>query len=289
MQDVRGAAPGNDVISLTAPLIDEPSSQPSVSGRETAAPCLNCGTPRLGTYCYRCSQRFHDGQLTVRVVWRGFAHDVLDLDRGLLLAVREMTLRPGAMIRSYVAGQRQRYGNPFTYLFLSGALSLVLWSLFAGPMAAQMNERIMRRASSIAAFSPEQKARWVALQLALVPYTAHIGVAMCLAFVVLLRVFFRKSGYNFAEIFIFGLFATGQIFLVGSVVLVVLLLLGGSYNVYTAVTLATYPIIYTQAALGFFGRRFGTVAKVLLALVVSFVGYSFLHTWLLRLYVRLST
>jgi Protein of unknown function (DUF3667) len=270
-------------------LNDEPSSQPSVSDRETGTSCLNCGTPRLGTYCYGCGQRFHDGQLTLGMVWRWFAHDVLDLDRGLLLAVREMTRRPGVMIRSYVAGQRQRYGNPFTYLFLNGALSLVLWTLLSDPVAAQMRARLARRALSIASFSPEQRSRWIELQLALVPYSAQIALAMCLAFVVLLRLLFRKSGYNFAEIFVFGLFATGQIFLVGSVVFIALLLLGSSYSVHTALTLALYPVIYTQAALGFFGRRVGTVAKVLLALVLSFVGYSLLQSWLVRVYVRLVT
>jgi hypothetical protein len=265
------------------------SPSPVPSGGPTAGPCLNCGAPRFGEYCHACGQRFHDGHLTLRVVWRWFAHDVLDFDGGLLRAMREMLIRPGAMIRSYVQGQRERYGNPFTYLFLSVALSLIIWTLLADPVAEQMKVMIAENAKSLTNFSAAQKARWIELQVGLVPYTAQIALAMCLLFVASLRLLFRKSGYNFAEIFVFGLFSTGQIFLVYSVLTLVLLLFTRSYWIHTGLTLAVYPLVYTHAALGFFGRRFGTVAKVLLALTVSFVAYSVLQSRLLRAYVLLTS
>jgi hypothetical protein len=267
---------------MTSPSSDSPV------GDAAAAPCLNCGAPRFGEYCHACGQHFHDGRLTLRVVWRWFTHDVLDVDGGLLLAIKEMTLRPGEMIRRYVGGQRQRYGNPFTYLFLSVAVSLVVWTLLAGQIEEQMKVMITERANSLSEFSAIQKTRWIELQVGLIPYTAQIALAMCLMFVALLRLFFRRSGYNFAEIFVFGLYSTGQIFLVYSALTLVVLLFTRSYWTYTGLTLALYPLIYSHAALGFFGRRAGTIGKVLLALTLSFVAYSVLQSRLLRAYVLLT-
>jgi hypothetical protein len=243
----------------------------------------------MGEHCHACGQRFHDGRLTLRVVWGWFAHDVLDLDSGLLRAMREMTLRPGEMIRSYVAGQRQRYGNPFTYLFLAAALSLVIWTLLAGPVAEEMKATIIRTAHRMTRLSPDEQQRWIDLQIGLVPYSAQIGLAMCLAFVVLLRWFFRKSGYNFAEIFVFGLFSTGHVFFLSSIGTLVLLPFTTSYTIHTGLTLALYPIVYTHAALGFFGRRFATVVKVLVAFALSFVLYWSGQSAALRAYVHFTT
>jgi Protein of unknown function (DUF3667) len=266
-----------------------PSGDPSPARAASAGPCLNCGAPRFGEYCHACGQRFHDGRLTLGVVWRWFAHDVLDFDGGLLRALREMTVRPGAMIRRYIAGERQRYGNPFTYLFLAVALSLIVWTVFGDLMAEQMKTETIKSAAKISSFSPAQKARWIDVQLGLVPYTAQIALAMCLMFVAMLRLFFRKSGFNFAEIFVFGLFSTGQIYLCYSVLVLALLPFRLSYWPRTGLQLSLYPIIYTHAALGFFGRRFGTAVKVLLALMMSFVTYALLQSFLLRAWVRFTT
>jgi hypothetical protein len=263
------------------------ASSDLVDPRPPPEACPNCGTSRLGAYCHVCGQRYADARLTVALIWGWFVNDVFDLDHGLLLTVRELFTRPGEMIRCYVAGQRRRYTNPATYLFLTVGLSLVVWSLLADPIAADMKALYLKTAHAMSGLSEAQRLRWVELQVGLIPYTAQIALVMCLLFVVLLRVLLRKSGYTFAEILVFGLFTTGQIFLTHSVLTGVILLFSHSYWAHTAMTMALYPVIYVQAARGFFRQR-GTTARVLLALAVSFMAYSLLQSMVVRAVVLLT-
>jgi hypothetical protein len=55
-----------------------------------------------------------------------------------------------------------------------------------------------------------------------------------------------------------------------------------SYAVHVGQTFVLYPVVYTQAAVGFFGGGARTAFKVLFALCLSFLCYSFLQTWVMR-------
>jgi hypothetical protein len=223
------------------------------------------------------------------MLWHWLLHDVFDLDRGLLLTVRELVVRPGAMIRSYIAGQRHRQANPLTYLFITSGLSLLAQSVLGDPFSGARRAMLAQSVARLGHYSEAQKARWVELSMALVPYTPQLALAMCVFFVIGLRVLFRKSGYNLAEICVFGLFTTGQVYLYYAVISFALFFVIHSYTVQIAETFLLYPIVYTQAAFGFFGGRVGTAFKVLLAWSLSFLCYSLLQSWLIRAIVLMTT
>jgi hypothetical protein len=265
-----------------------PAGNFAVAPEGEGQPCLNCGAIPAGAYCQACGQRCREGRLTVAQIGRWFVNDLLDFDRGLLLTVREMTLRPGAMIRGYVAGQRRRYTNPFTYLVLCAGLSLLGWALISDAFLPQMKATIVNASRTMWALAPAQQARLVELQVGLIPYSTQLGLFLCLPFAALLRLFFRKSGYNFAEVFVFALFASGQHYLVSLVLTAALFPFSRSYNLYGWVTFSLYVLIYAQAARGFFKRGFGTFAKVFFAIGITFLAFSFAQLYALREYVRLT-
>jgi uncharacterized protein DUF3667 len=266
-----------------------PVGDPAIAVETSTEHCLDCGAETVGEYCQACGQRCGGRRLRVALLGQWMINDVFAFDRGLLLTIREMTLRPGQMIRCYVAGRRRRYTNPFTYLFLWGGLSLLVWALVGDAFLPQMKATIAEATRALAGYSPAQKARLTDLQIAMIPYTAQVGLVLCLPFAVVLRLSFRKVGYNFAEIFVFAVFSTGQHFLVYSVLTTALFPVSRSFHLNVILLMLLYLVIYTQAAFGFFKRSFGTFVKVFFAFAISFILYSFAQTYLLRAYVRLTS
>jgi hypothetical protein len=193
------------------------------------------------------------------------------------------------MIRRYVAGERKRYCNPLTYLFLCAALSLLVWTLVSDAFVPQMRASIAAQGRELVGLSPAQKERLLELQLGSVTYSAQIGLVLCLPLAAMLRLLFRKTGYNFAEVLVFTLFASGQVYLAYALLTLAVFPLSHSFLLNSALTLLLYAVIYCQAARGFFGRGFGTFVKVMVAFAVSLFVYQETQSHLLRAWVLLTT
>ncbi len=79
--------------------------------------CKTCSTSFTGQYCPKCGQRVIEG-FTVSYLWDQFHGEVLEVDRGLWRTVKDLTLRPGHMIRDYLSGKTKIYYSPLKYLLL---------------------------------------------------------------------------------------------------------------------------------------------------------------------------
>jgi len=60
------------------------------------------------------------------LVLREIVERFFDVDKGWLRTARDLTLGPGEMIRRYVQGHRKVYANPFAYLVLGAAVSIMV-------------------------------------------------------------------------------------------------------------------------------------------------------------------
>lgn len=165
------------------------------------ASCANCGRPRTGEYCAACGQRVVSGRLTVRGITQQVAHDVLNLDRGILFTAVELTRRPGDAIREYVDGRRVRYTGPVKYFVLTVALATfattqlgVMDEAASGVVEGMGNAPVT--AGQISAFMSQ----WMTLFMALgVPFTAGVT-----------RRLFARAGMTYAEHLALNLYAYGH-------------------------------------------------------------------------------
>ncbi len=88
--------------------------------------CKNCENivPDNYTYCPYCGQKTNVSRLnfrqSVKDIWVAFSNT----DKGVLLLIKELIYRPGAVARAYVAGRRRTYVNPFSYLAIMVAIAL---------------------------------------------------------------------------------------------------------------------------------------------------------------------
>lgn len=89
--------------------------------------CPNCASSLTDEYqyCPQCGQKIHLHRLNLPEIGHEAFHAVTHADKGLLLLIRNLALRPGVVAREYILEtKRRRYFNPFTFLVL--VLSFIL-------------------------------------------------------------------------------------------------------------------------------------------------------------------
>lgn len=108
-----------------------PSPEPAAAVPPTAAeprPCLNCGEPLRGPYCWKCGQEDIDLHRPLKQLAQDAVGDLLDLDTRFLRTLRPLLFRPGLLIREYLAGRRVSFVPPLKMYLLT---SLIFFGLVA--------------------------------------------------------------------------------------------------------------------------------------------------------------
>src|SRR5690349_14020826 len=95
-------------------------------GTLTTTNCKNCGVAFQGKFCPNCAQRSDTHRFTLKHLFHESLHALTHTDKGMLLLIKEMFLKPGKVAREFVAGKRKTYFNPITFLLITTALSIFL-------------------------------------------------------------------------------------------------------------------------------------------------------------------
>ncbi|MCB1588945.1 MAG: DUF3667 domain-containing protein [Xanthomonadales bacterium] len=169
----------------------------------SARSCLNCGRVLQGAYCSECGQAASVGRLSLRQVIDDLFSEFSSWDSRLPRTLRRLTVDPGGLCRDYVAGQRVGYVAPLRYLLLALALSVLSnWWLDFDP-------------ATVMAAGPALSARQQAVRDSVATLVLeHLDwmVLLALPLVVLsLRLLYRHSGRNLAEIAAFLMYVQGHL------------------------------------------------------------------------------
>ncbi len=162
---------------------------------DVATECRNCGAPLGGQpYCGRCGQRRARSLDLGRLVADGIGQ-LLSYDNTWWTTLRELTLRPGPMVRRYVAGERQRFVNPILYLVTAATVLLLAMRLLDADIGA------------VQAVAPDQRADFE-LVLHSIGYLAVLGALPVAA---ALRLALR--GRTVGELYVLLAYGYGQLML----------------------------------------------------------------------------
>lgn len=202
------------------------SDEPSAPEQADTDHCLNCGAALHGAYCHACGQR-HLSRLRVRTLLRIFTDaflNVTDLGSGLWATLYAGARNPGRLARRYVEGERQRFVNPISYILIAVTLLFVVYTLLEGTIVRTMTEAYRVQFSAMGidpdeAFGPGSAYRrlggWTSIRdmaqgiFGIIRQTqTYITLLFCLAAAGLLRLL--RSGYTYAELVVFELYAAGQ-------------------------------------------------------------------------------
>lgn len=182
----------------------------------TAAACKNCGIISVGNFCNNCGQR-KSGRITYRHIAAEFSKEIVGFESGLFYTVKMLSIDPGKMVVSYLAGVRKRYYSPLKYLFLWAAIYFILSSL-RQVETKSLTDFIF---NSNAPFSKESLLDFNALYLAVIAQhrdVFYLGMAPFLAAISFFL--YRKRKYLYTELLVAYVYFCGQLILLTLIVFI---------------------------------------------------------------------
>lgn len=163
--------------------------------------CLNCSNPLSEKFCGECGQKAATHRFTIHEWLHEIPHSIFHVDGGFFVTFKNLCLRPGNMIREYLAGRRKSYFSPFLYLLIMCGVFVVI-SLLAAD-ASRAKPEIVDFAS--------------AYNYLLTNYYKPIIVAMVLPLALATRLVFWRAGFNFAEHLVLNAFVIAQM-IIGDII-----------------------------------------------------------------------
>lgn len=212
--------------------------------RQTAAaPCINCGHPARQNYCESCGQRTS----ITRISWKGLLQELsakwLGFDNQFCRTLWHLSIKPGVLIKSYLAGNRVTYLGPLSYYIVVTALVFLGLALLGISV-----EEFMQSTSSSLVDTEVSQGRALAFQQEVL----HV-MSSALRFMIILFVpffawvaqrMYRKSGLNFLEFCVLLIYSSAHLFW--------LTLLQALLYGFTGQTFSTASIIISLLYYGFF-------------------------------------
>lgn len=183
----------------------------------TATVCKNCEKTFEGKFCPNCSQKAATHRFTVKHFVHEFFHAFTHADKGILFLIKEMFRKPGKVASEFVTGKRKKYFNPFSFLLIAMALNVFLTQKtdFYGVFLDKTTQLVMQLEQKTAqpgkqsAVSELEKTRQATPKI--LENTKLLSL-MCLPLAALFTwLFFKKSGFNYAENLVLNIFIQGQL------------------------------------------------------------------------------
>ncbi len=210
--------------------------------------CKHCNQTVSTNYCGHCGTPVALKRVDKHYVIHEIQH-VLHFEKGILYTVKELFMRPGKSIRTFLKENRSRLVKPIIFIILTSLVYTTISHIFhqekdfsANPMAGSTYMAILAWSES------------------------HYGYANLIigAFVAFwLKLLFKKSGYNFFEFIITLCFVFGICMLIYSL----MALITGLTGIEMGVIGGVLPFIYCTWAIGQFidGKKVGSYVKAFLA------------------------
>ncbi|MEN0005799.1 MAG: DUF3667 domain-containing protein [Bacteroidota bacterium] len=235
------------------------------------AHCLNCGTPLKGKFCSNCGQKASTERITAASLGASALQSIVNLDKGFLFNLKQLTIAPGVTIREYLAGKRKAVFKPVQYAIIAVTLLTLADSFFVttAPIEADSVENLIKAPIFSELY---QYGRFTMQNL------KYLWILNVFFFALPTYWFFKQ--YNFTEHLAINAFVVGHAALVGT-----LFLPAGSIPALVKVVNAA-PYVVMGLMYYFIFRPFGEIGEAigisLLSVVVGSI-LSFLLPFLVLL------
>lgn len=176
--------------------------------------CKNCSTEYEGKHCPQCGQRAKVKRITTKAVFEEVRDRLIHIDSGFLYTFLQLVRRPGATIREFLEGRRAPYTKPVKFLIWATALNFLVFHLVGLDkeiMDAVVQQQGQAVPSAGAKAFQAKFSQYIFDHPAIMIFLLIPNIALCS------WLFFRKSGYNYAEHFVLNAYLMGAVSLFGVV------------------------------------------------------------------------
>jgi hypothetical protein len=216
--------------------------------------CINCNIEFKGDFCPNCGEKKNVDRITFQSITTSVFSGLLDMDRGLLFNLKNLTLYPNKTILNYIQGKRRYILNPISYAIITISIYLFLDALLPKGPKVKLAEEDLYGAQEMGmklGYFLQDKMKFLWLTYAV--YSAFLT-----------KLFFKK--YNFFEHLAINSFILGHVTLIAILTRLV-------YNkeliifnilVYIYISILLYKVFKNPK------DRFGTGVLSILVVIITF-------------------
>lgn len=235
--------------------------------------CLNCETQFSGKYCNNCGQKKKNGKLTIKMVFSDFVANVFLFDSRLYKTLLDLIVKPGKTAGIYLAGKRKNILPPFQFFLLFMTTYLLVFNYLGDNVFSFINEGVdsNNQLSKVEKIQSMIKNQLDLLYFVLTPIIA-----------LYVRLFFKKSGYNYAETLIFSLYIIGVNFLLSTITVICTLFEPKVFLFKSLIILIYLPFAVAQFTKSF---SFGGIIKSFFTIILSYLTFIIIVSFIVILFI----
>lgn len=234
---------------------------------ENTESCLNCGTLVTTAYCSSCGQPYPTKKLNLVTLWFDFQSRIYGFDGMFPRTLRDLTIRPGEVAKSYINGNRVRYYGPVGYFFII----LTIYVLLASLVGVDLTEFTMAQNpvdTSVTGHGQVEASKtinaWIIENMRLVSFLIALWMVPFLWMV------FKRSGYNIVETSVLAFFTSGHVQWLSIIFMLVYAFTGYVVGLGVMLSLSFVYTIFSYASLYNFQAKWKIVLRALVATVLSY-------------------
>ena len=233
--------------------------------------CLNCGAEMQHQFCPYCGQK----KDVEKINWHSFVHDIghffTHIEKGFLNTSLQLLIRPGRVIKEYLAGKRKKYHKPISFYLIWAAIRLLTFTF----VISLMDYENFRSSSGNAFFFSKEVGTYV------VQHNQVFGLLLVPIISLFIWIILSRPKMNYIETLTASIYASAIIeMLIFSQILIVGLLL--QTNFLTNWFVLQVQVVYTSwmffCLIDIFKKNGIKLLalKILLVLIISFFVYQIL-------------
>jgi hypothetical protein len=216
--------------------------------------CINCNSELSGEYCPDCGQRSTIERITTKSLFSNYIGRIFGFDTKFLRTVKDLTISPGKVGRTFIEGNRVRYIDPVGYFFIISTLMLLAFAL----LDVDIKEFMFSNASEVSQMSGQEPMTGKGHQvqqymLQLLSENIRIMGFMIIPFIGILgKLLYRKSGLNFLEHTINAFYIQGHSTILSIIAIFFYRITDININIYVALIFIPY---YAWATKTFYKKK----------------------------------
>ena len=165
--------------------------------------CKNCNEHITGSYCSNCGHPIALKRIDNKYILQEVS-SVLLFEKGILHTIKELALRPGKSIKEFLTENRHRLIKPIIFIIITSLIYTVVNNIFNFE-DGYINYEEQAENNTTAIF------QWISSNY------GYANIIMAVFIALWLKLFFKKSPYNFFEVLILLCFLMGMGMLLFSV------------------------------------------------------------------------
>jgi Protein of unknown function (DUF3667) len=201
--------------------------------------CKSCAAPLSGVYCGQCGQKVIQRRITMRAIFDDIFSQISNVDHGLIYTFLMLFKKPDQVVLDYLAGKTIKYSSPFRYLIFWSAVSALIYIGFGfydqqiAGMDNLMQPSDDQNVNEFAKlYNDLMKQNFQLFSILFIPF-----------FAIFTRIFFKKSGLNYAEHLVANAYFSAQ----ASIVFMPLLLFNLNMDLITTLSMLSMTLYYTYS------------------------------------------